>query len=183
MEIVLVGRRESLSMWSMRRFCSRACFSIGVQGGAVRRLWTEEQRAAAQSRALATGATKTLVQRVLENSERHPEGCWLWNGRRQKGYGITSVASSLSVTGKARQSFAHRVSYRAFIGEIPEGAVIDHLCANKLCVNPSHLEAVSCRENSRRDDHTYFRLARQLAAALALVKVPIADDADERPWL
>jgi len=47
---------------------------------------------------------------------------------------------------------AHRVSYRLFKGEIPEGTEIDHLCKIKLCVNPEHLEAVSHAENVFRAD-------------------------------
>jgi hypothetical protein len=47
---------------------------------------------------------------------------------------------------------AHRVSYRLFKGEIPEGTEIDHLCKMKCCVNPEHLEAVTHAENVFRAD-------------------------------
>lgn len=46
---------------------------------------------------------------------------------------------------------AHRFFYEHFIGEIPEGLEIDHLCHNTICVNPAHLEAVTHSENLRRE--------------------------------
>jgi hypothetical protein len=69
-------------------------------------------------------------------------GCWEWLGERHKGYGRIRV--------NGRQQQAHRVSYEAFIGPIPDGLTIDHLCGNPACVNPEHLEAVSLRENIMR---------------------------------
>ena len=66
-------------------------------------------------------------------------GCWVWIGSRMKnGY------ARLDGTG------AHRVYYEHFIGEIPAGLVVDHLCERRDCVNPSHLEAVTELENNRR---------------------------------
>jgi hypothetical protein len=69
------------------------------------------------------------------------EGCWTWNGNRQsQGYGVY---------GK-RVKYAHRLSYERHKGSIPEGLHIDHLCRNRLCVNPDHLEAVTQRINTLR---------------------------------
>ena len=45
---------------------------------------------------------------------------------------------------------AHRLSYEFFKGSIPEGLVVDHLCEDKRCYNPSHLEAITQKENVRR---------------------------------
>lgn len=47
---------------------------------------------------------------------------------------------------------AHRYAYEHFIGPIPEGLQVDHLCRVRNCVNPDHLEAVTCRENVLRGD-------------------------------
>lgn len=71
-------------------------------------------------------------------------GCWEWVGHvNPHGYGMAS-------TGKFTNSPAHRVIYTAFRGLIPAGLDLDHLCRNRCCVNPSHLEPVTRRENVMR---------------------------------
>ncbi len=70
-------------------------------------------------------------------------GCWNWSGARHpSGYG------RLKVGGK--QLYAHRYMYEKVRGRIPDGRVIDHLCRNRSCVNPDHLEVVTQTENMRR---------------------------------
>ena len=73
------------------------------------------------------------------NVNAPPDECWEWTGRlNASGYGVvTSV-------------FVHRTLYELFSGPIPEGLQIDHLCRNKRCANPTHLEAVTRSENVRR---------------------------------
>ncbi len=79
-----------------------------------------------------------VASRVTTDSE-----CWIWLGSRStKGYG------RVSVSGRTQQ--AHRVVYEALVGPIPEGLQLDHLCRNRSCVNPAHLEPVTCSENIRR---------------------------------
>lgn len=69
--------------------------------------------------------------------------CWTWAAHRNKlGYGLLWGGSSAV--------YAHRVAYELVIGSIPSGLVIDHLCRNHACVNPSHLEPVTLAENTRR---------------------------------
>lgn len=69
--------------------------------------------------------------------------CWEWTASTDgKGYGKISVGGKLTP--------AHRFSYEQVHGRIEDGKQLDHLCRNRLCVNPAHLEVVTCRENIRR---------------------------------
>lgn len=71
------------------------------------------------------------------------DGCWTWSGHiKQSGYGAFGVRN--------REVRVHRFAYELLVGPIPDGLVIDHLCRNKLCVRPDHLEAVTQRENAMR---------------------------------
>lgn len=71
------------------------------------------------------------------------ERCWDWTGAvTSRGYG--------SVGHDGRIQSTHRVAYELLIGPIPPGLQIDHLCRNKLCCNPWHLEPVTAQENRRR---------------------------------
>lgn len=70
-----------------------------------------------------------------------PDICWEWQGARDMyGYGI------LKADGRDYKK-AHRIAYQIFHGPIPEGHVIRHKCDNKPCVNPSHLESGTHRDN------------------------------------
>lgn len=81
---------------------------------------------------------------VREHSVEDESGCWIWqNDTSSNGYGQIKPAGSKRLP-------AHRASYVAFKGEIPDGLYIDHLCRVRACVNPDHLEPVTHEENVRR---------------------------------
>ncbi|PCC29858.1 hypothetical protein CIK76_05000 [Glutamicibacter sp. BW80] len=84
---------------------------------------------------------KALLGRLWK-SVQVTESCWLWTGALLDGYGIIgSNGTCLRV---------HRLTYEQLVGEIPQGLVLDHLCRVRNCVNPSHLEPVTIKENVLR---------------------------------
>ena len=73
--------------------------------------------------------------------------CWIWSGKpNRKGYGNLLMSPGMMPRSKS----AHRLSHEIFKGEIPSGLQTDHLCRNRICVNPDHLEAVTSRVNHTR---------------------------------
>ena len=71
--------------------------------------------------------------------------CWEWKGTKdRKGYGQFTV--------NKKHFFAHRWAYEALVGPIAVGMVVDHLCRNRACCNPSHMEIVTPVENVKRGE-------------------------------
>lgn len=97
---------------------------------------------------------RTLVERFCHKVAFAANGCWEWAGSRSDtGYGNMQVGS-----GKVRN--AHRLSYEMFIGPVPDGLELDHLCRNRGCVNPAHLEPVTRTTNILRGNGPAIRKAR-----------------------
>ena len=83
--------------------------------------------------------------------------CWEWRAAiNASGYGKLGRQSG----GVQKHYLAHRYAYTQLVGPIPEGLQLDHLCRNRLCVNPDHLEPVTHTENQRRGFSPTFRAAR-----------------------
>ncbi len=105
-------------------------------------------------------ARKTIpaIDRLLKFCSPEPNsGCWLWTASvYPSGYGQI-------VLPQQQHKHAHRLSYEYFVGPIPEGLDLDHLCRVRSCVNPKHLEPVSRSENIRRGLAPGMGAARNLA--------------------
>lgn len=87
---------------------------------------------------------KSTLERFLAKIEITPDGCWHWLGScNWKGYPRFSINGNPNVAG-------HRYIYEQSRGIIPEGKQIDHLCRNRSCVNPDHMELVTNRINTLR---------------------------------
>ena len=84
--------------------------------------------------------------------------CWLWRGKINKktGYGHKQFGG--------KTVLAHRWMYQLFTGWIPDDRVINHLCGNRCCVNPKHMEMTSQTDNCRHGKGS--KLTREQAVAI-----------------
>lgn len=100
-----------------------------------------------------------LAARLLVKMSPEPNGCIRWTGRIDH-HGYSEIRITLGRL-KYRKCRAHRVAYEVFVGPIPEGLTIDHLCRNQWCVNPAHLEPVTSVVNVMRGESPFARHARK----------------------
>ncbi len=85
-----------------------------------------------------------------------PAGCWVWQKSiTGGGYGY--------INWKRKTQKAVRIIYKMLVGPIPPGLQLDHLCRNRACVNPQHVEPVTSRENTMRGLNASAVKARQTA--------------------
>ena len=83
-----------------------------------------------------------VKKRFRSYVEKTDCSCWVWIGCLCKGYGVFYT--------HGKKHYAHRWLWEFKNGPIPDGIELDHLCQNKSCVKPSHLEAVTHAENMKR---------------------------------
>lgn len=111
---------------------------------------------------------RSLSERFWSKVTESESGCWVWTAATDKvsGYGRFQV--------EKKCKYAHRVSYELMVCEIPDGLTIDHLCRNRACVNPWHLEPVPHGVNTLRGDS----IAAANAAKTHCPKSHLYDDAN-----
>ena len=88
---------------------------------------------------------------------RKTPDCWEWTAAKTQGYGTFC----LNQTPQGRTGRAHRIAYELLVGPIPPDKQIDHLCRNRACVNPAHLELVTSRTNTLRGEGRTAHNARK----------------------
>jgi HNH endonuclease len=95
---------------------------------------------------------RTLSELFLRAVIAPTSGCLVWDGRMTRGgYGqIGLSAKHAAELGSSRTYLVHRLAWELANGPIPKGMQIDHLCRNRACINPKHLEVVTASENTRR---------------------------------
>jgi hypothetical protein len=94
------------------------------------------------------------MERFVGHIDLLSNGCWQWRGSLANGgYGHYSVRRTIF--------YAHRFSYWLYKGDIPKGLDLDHLCRNRGCVNPDHLEIVTNKENVLRGTGSSAQYARR----------------------
>jgi hypothetical protein len=93
------------------------------------------------------GARVPLTERLRNRIEHGPGDCWTWTGAKNpKGYGNIGVEN--------RTRSVHRVAYETWVGPIPDGYDIDHICRNRSCINPAHLRPLTPFDNRERNQFT-----------------------------
>ena len=85
---------------------------------------------------------RPLTERLMRFRLVTPDGCWFWEGASSGGYGLIRY--------RGRNLYVHRVAYSVLRGGLRDDKQLDHLCRNRLCFNPTHLEPVTARENNLR---------------------------------
>ena len=95
------------------------------------------------------GVRKMNYVEILTMLVRKTSTCWIWQGSvNSSGYGQHGSHKK-----PGSETLAHRKIYTMLVSPIPRGMQIDHLCRNRLCVNPEHLEVVDPKENLMRSPH------------------------------
>jgi hypothetical protein len=98
------------------------------------------------------GSIGTPIRVRLERYFERTDGCWEWTGYKNSvGYGMIGSGGN-----KSRPLMAHRVAYEIYVGPVPAGMELHHVCQNKGCVNPEHLTPITRAEHSLQPGHVQY---------------------------
>ncbi len=117
-------------------------------------MWISDPRGMIFRMEWAEVRDKIIHNSVVEND------CWVWRNNRESGHAYASF-------GAYGVRLAHRMSYAAFIGDIPDGHLIHHQCELKSCVNPMHLKPLTSGEHQRlhyRSRSSYVAARNEVAS-------------------
>lgn len=148
------------TLWASRRMCQKHYLRLKHHGttdhpnvakqarqctaeGCERPVKSREMCTMHYQRLMHHGTTKTqprpsLEERLLAKLDK-TDTCWVWNAATHRGYGQIGIGRKVF--------YAHRVSYELYVGPIPEGMQLDHICHTPLCVKPDHLRPVTQKQN------------------------------------
>lgn len=107
-----------------------------------KRSWHVYRFCSVKCRSVALGKRSRKGPAEFWAKVRKTGWCWLWLGSRYHRYGYFQAAG--------QRMAAHRYAYELVVGPVPSGLELDHLCGNRYCVNPAHLEAVTHQVNVAR---------------------------------
>lgn len=131
-------RHTKLHPKETRRKACEECGQVFTYGGAYKR---HMETMHAPEPAYSDGRFFSKVR------QDHETGCWVWVGcPTPKGYGLFALRGPYP---SVRVS-THKWAYERLIGPVPEGLELDHLCRNRMCCNPLHLEPVTHQVNMQR---------------------------------
>lgn len=135
----------------------RGCWRVRWRENATLKSRAFKERAEAEAfaaslprrRGKARRTASEALRKIAASCSRDESGCWTWTGSLTgAGYGRMTWICDEGHTIRG----AHRIAYHLLVARVPDDHLlsVDHLCRNRACVNPSHLELVSQRENVMR---------------------------------
>ena len=131
--------------------------------------WAQQQR---HGKLEPIRTRESLEERFWRQvDKKKKDECWLWKGSETGKFAKTTNKGYGQAYWGGKKWMAHRLSYIIHNGEnsLPDHLQLDHLCRNRMCVNPNHLDAVTQRENVKRM-HAYHALQKEIKRLRSLVK-------------